>query len=111
MAKRKRQTRQWPKEKDRQDNGQKIKDNMTNNDLPTITQKNKDRAIRTPLITGDELKYSGRVSSSFSTSGTRRVTLVTKPVIIYMSFSFGHCLVCLFLLAIVLSVLRVTASD
>ena len=68
---------------DRQDNGQKIKDNMTNNDLPTITQKNKDRAIRTPLITGDELKYSGRVSSSFSTSGTRRVTLVTKPVIIY----------------------------
>jgi hypothetical protein len=83
MAKRKRQTRQWPKEKDGQDNGQKIKDNMTNNDLPTITQKNKDRAIRTPLITGDELKYSGRVSSSFSTSGTRRVTLVTKPVIIY----------------------------
>ena len=28
-----------------------------------------------------------------------------------LSFSFGHCVVCLFLLAIVLSVLRITASD
>jgi hypothetical protein len=46
MAKRKRQTIQWPKDKDRQDNGQKIK----------------------------------------------------------TSFSFGQCLVCLYLLAIVLSV-------
>jgi hypothetical protein len=36
---------------------------------------------RTPLKTGGELRCSGRVSSSFSTSGTRRVNLVTNPVI------------------------------
>jgi hypothetical protein len=36
---------------------------------------------RTPLKTRGELRYSRRVSSSCSTSGTRRVTLVTNPVI------------------------------
>jgi hypothetical protein len=41
----------------------------------------KDRVTRTPLKTGGELKCSGRVSSSSSTSGTRRVNLVTNPVI------------------------------
>jgi hypothetical protein len=45
------------------------------------THKTKDRVTRTPLKTGGELKCSGRVSSSSSTSGTRRVNLVTNPVI------------------------------
>ena len=43
--------------------------------------KTKDRVTRTPLKTGGELRYSGRISSSCSTSGTRRVNLVTNPVI------------------------------
>jgi hypothetical protein len=43
------------------------------------THKTKDRVTRTQLKTGDELRCSGRVSSSCSTSGTRRVNLVTNP--------------------------------
>jgi hypothetical protein len=35
---------------------------------------------RTPLKTGGALRCSARVSSSCSTSGTRRVNLVTNPV-------------------------------
>jgi len=38
----------------------------TNNDLQTIHIK--DRVTRTPLETGDELRCSGSVSSSCSTS-------------------------------------------
>ena len=45
------------------------------------TYKTKDRVTRTPLKTGGELRCSGRVSSSCSTSGTRRVNLVTNTVI------------------------------
>jgi hypothetical protein len=45
------------------------------------TYKTKDRVTRTPLKTGGELRCSGRVSSSCSTSDTRRVNLVTNPVI------------------------------
>ena len=45
------------------------------------TYKTKDRATRTPLITGGELKCFGRASSSCSTSDTGCVILVTKPVI------------------------------
>jgi hypothetical protein len=45
------------------------------------THKTKDRVTRTPLKTGGELRCSTRVSSSFSTSGTRRVNLVTNPLI------------------------------
>jgi hypothetical protein len=45
------------------------------------TRKTKDRVIRTPLKTGDELRCSGRVSSSCSTNDTRRVNIVTNPVI------------------------------
>jgi hypothetical protein len=37
------------------------------------THEIKDRVTQTPLKTGGELKCSGRVSSSCSTSGTRRV--------------------------------------
>jgi hypothetical protein len=65
----------------------------TNNDLQKTTQKAKDRVARTPLKTGIELMYSGRVSRSCSTRNTRRVTLVTKPVICHewlRQVSRGH---------------------
>ena len=51
------------------------KDKRTNNDLQNITKKAKEWPIRIPLKTGVELRYSGRVSSSCSTCGTRRVTV------------------------------------
>ena len=57
-----------------------VKRKETNNDKQTITQKTKDRATRYPLKTGSEPKWPGRVSNSFSTCGTRSVTLVTNPV-------------------------------
>ena len=41
------------------------------------THKTKDRVARTPLKTLDELRCSKRAGSSCSTSGTRRVKLVT----------------------------------
>jgi hypothetical protein len=42
--------------------------------------KTKDRVTRTPLKTGGELRSSGKVGSSCSTSGTHRVNLVTNPM-------------------------------
>ena len=48
------------KSKDRQYNGKK----KTKNDLQNATQKTKDRATRTPLKSGDELRSSGRIASS-----------------------------------------------
>ena len=57
----------------RQHNGQRKKDKMTNNDILNTTQKTKDRATRTPRKTGGEYRFSGRVSSSCSTSDTRLV--------------------------------------
>ena len=66
------QTTQWPKEKVQQDKQRSTKH----------TYKPKDRVIRTPLKTGGELGCSGRVSSSCSTSGTRRVNLVTNLAIV-----------------------------
>jgi hypothetical protein len=68
------QTTQWPKEKYKR----------TKNDLQNIrfcTYKTKDRVTRNPLKTGGELRCSGRISSFCSTSDTRRVNLVTNPVI------------------------------
>ena len=65
------QTTQWPKENVQQDKQRSTKH----------TYKTKDRVTRTPLTTGGELRCSGRVSSSCSTSGTRRVNLITNPVI------------------------------
>ena len=54
------------------------------------THKTKDRVIRIPLKTGGELMWSGTVSCSCSTSGIRRVNLVTNPVkyflVRYLSF-------------------------
>ena len=46
------------------------------------THETKDRVTRTPLKSGGELRCSGGVGSSCSTGGTRRVTLVTNPIII-----------------------------
>ena len=43
--------------------------------------KSKDQVTRTPLKIGGELMCSGRVFCSCSTSDTRRVNLVTNPVI------------------------------
>jgi hypothetical protein len=45
------------------------------------TYKTKDRVTRTPLKSEGELRCSGRVGSSCSTSDIRRVNLVTTPVI------------------------------
>ena len=72
------QTTQWSKEK-----VQKAKQRSTKH-----THKTKDRVTRTPLKSGGELRCSGRVSSSCSTSGTRRVSLVTNPVISRDDFNF-----------------------
>ena len=65
------QTTQWAKKKVQKDKQRSTKH----------TYKSKDRVTQTPLKTGDELRCSRRVSSSCSTSGTRRVNLVTNPVI------------------------------
>ena len=71
--------------KNRQHNGQKKQYKWTNNDLQNIhTQKStthvhktKDPETRTSLKTAGDLRCPGRVSSSCSTSDTRRVNLVT----------------------------------
>ena len=47
----------------------------TNNDLQITTQKTKDRSTQTPLKAGCDLRCSEKVSSSCSTSETRRVTV------------------------------------
>jgi hypothetical protein len=65
------QTTRWQREKGQKDKERSIKH----------TYKTKDRVTRTPLKPGGELMCSGRVSSSWSTSGTRRVNLVTNQVI------------------------------
>jgi len=52
-----------------------VKRKRTNNDLQNITYKTNDRATRTPVDTGGELVSPRRVSSSFSTCDTRRVTV------------------------------------
>ena len=57
---------------------------MTNRMVKSIpNHKTKDRVTRTPLKPGDDLSCPGWLSSSFSTSGTRRVNLVTNLVNYY----------------------------
>jgi hypothetical protein len=68
----------WPKEKVQKDKQRSTK----------LTHKTKDRVIRTPQNTGDELRCSGSVISSCSTSGTRRVNLVTNTVISHLNTIF-----------------------
>jgi hypothetical protein len=58
------QATQWPKDKQRSTKHK---------------YKTKDRVTRIPLKT----RFSGRVSSSYTPSGTRRVNLDTNPVISY----------------------------
>jgi len=65
------QTVQWPNEKVQKDKQRSKK----------YTHKTKDRVTRTQLKTGCELRCPRKVYSSCSTSGTRRVNLVTNPVI------------------------------
>jgi hypothetical protein len=65
------QTTQWPKEKVQKDKQQSTKH----------TYKTKDRVTRTSLKTEGKLRCSERVSRSCYTSDTRRVALVTNPVI------------------------------
>ena len=65
------QTTQWPKERVQKDKQRSTKH----------TYKTKDRVTRTPPKTKGDFRCSGRVSSSCFTSGTRRVNLVTNPVI------------------------------
>ena len=90
------QTTQWSKEK-----VQKNKQRSTK-----YTHKTKDRVIRTPLKTGGELRCSGRVSSYWSTSDTRRVNLITNPVIshewgknreVFTTRYAIYCLLCTFI--------------
>jgi hypothetical protein len=65
------QTTQWQKEIVQKDKQRSTKH----------AHQTKDRVTLTRLIPEGELRCSGRVSSSCSTSGTRRVNLVTSPVI------------------------------
>ena len=65
---------------DRQRNDQQKKDKRTTDDLHNISHKTKDRVTRTPLKTGGELKCTGMVSSSCSTSDTRRVIFSMKKM-------------------------------
>ena len=67
------QKTECPKEK-----GQKDKQRSTKH-----YTKNKQSSNTNSTKTSGELVRSGRESSSCSTSGTRRVTLVTNPVISY----------------------------
>ena len=59
---------------------------LTNSHLQNITYKTKDRVTQTPLITGDELRCSGRVDSSCSTRDNCRVNLITNSVISHNFF-------------------------
>jgi hypothetical protein len=68
-------------EKNRQHNGQKKKVQQDKQRSTKHTYETKDRVTRTPLNTGGELRCSGRVDSSCSTSDTRGDNLVTNPVI------------------------------
>ena len=56
---------------DRQHTCPKKQDTRTNKDLQKLTHKTKDCVTRTPLKTGGKLKFSGRVTSSCSTTGSR----------------------------------------
>jgi ADP-glucose pyrophosphorylase len=78
------QTTQWQKEKVQTDKQRSIKH----------TFKTKDLVTRTPLKTGVELRCSGRVRSSCSTSGTRRVNLVTNKLFLCQCVVFKGSVIC-----------------
>ena len=64
-------TTQGPKEKVQKDKQRSTKH----------THKTIDRVTRTPLKSGGELRFSGRLGSSCSNNDTRPFSLVTNPVI------------------------------
>ena len=66
---------------DRQYNSKNKRDKKTNNDLQNTAQKTKDWVKRIPINLEVLFRCSGRVGSSSSASGTRRVTLVTNSII------------------------------
>jgi hypothetical protein len=74
--------RNWRRTDNTMAKRKRTKEQTTNYKTQSITHKVKYRVIRTPLITGGELRCSGRVNSFWSTSRTHRVNLhvVTKPV-------------------------------
>ena len=59
--------------KDIQDNGKKKKKQKSKQWSTKHTHKTKDRVTWAPLTTGGELRCSGRVGSSCSSSGTHRI--------------------------------------
>jgi hypothetical protein len=65
------------KSKNRKHNGQKKNKQRSTKH----THKTKDRVTRTPIKTGGERRCSGMVNSSWTSIDTRRVNLVTHPVI------------------------------
>ena len=68
--------------KNRQQNGQRKRYKRTNYDLQNIhILQAKYQVTRTTLTTGGELRCSGRVGSSWFTSGPRRLNKVANPVI------------------------------
>ena len=67
--------------KDRQNNELKKTYKMAKNDIQSTTQKPKDRTARTSLNTGVKLDAFKRGNSSYSTSGTRRTTLIANRLI------------------------------
>ena len=73
--------------KNRQHNGQMKKVQKNKQRSTKHTYKTGDRVTRIPLKTGGELRFSGRISSSCSTSGIRRFKLVAK--LVKMSHELG----------------------
>jgi hypothetical protein len=74
----------------------------SNNDPHNTTQKTKDRATRTALTTGDELRCSGRVGTSYYTHAYHPQY--------YMREEMRKELFDFFIFVIALSVLRFKAS-
>lgn len=55
--------------------GKQTSNKQTSSSLQNTTHsKTTDRLIRIPLVSGGELRYYGRVGSSCTTNGIRRVT-------------------------------------
>ena len=63
------------KSKDRQHNGQKKKGQEDKQRSQKLTHKIKDRVTRTLVIAEGKLRFFGKVNSSYSTSGTRCVSV------------------------------------
>ena len=72
--------RQHNGQKNSQHNGQKKKGNQQTTIFKHYTYYTRSGSTN-PTKIGGEIKCSGRISNSCSTCGTRRVTLVTNPMI------------------------------